>query len=354
MVIQICNEQAILYSVFANLQTEARVDWNYIKSFLAIVETGKLEQAAQKTRVSTTTVFRHIHALEEQTGARLFDRIRGQYHLTDAGTEMLAPARQIMNSFDTISTRIAGADTTPAGLVRITAPTSFANFFLPGHIAALRQDLPDIQIDLLASNQEFNMTQRYADIAIRVAANPPEHLVGKEVRKLEWGIYGAADKHTPSKLEDLVGHAFIGASGTLASHPAFKWLEQHKTQAFDQTTDDLVAMAFLARAGVGLACLPTDLALPGLGLLAPLPDIAPNTLWVLTHPDLRNISRIRETMRYLSKALGSDTRLSLGSAPVRQASQYNEISHRHCSQSAAQAGHVYKGRSICSQTKARS
>ena len=292
------------------------MDWNYIKSFLAIAETGSLEQAAQKIRVSSTTVFRHIHALEEQAGARLFDRIRGQYNLTDAGTEMLVPARQIMNSFDIINTTISGADALPAGLVRITAPTSFSYFFLPDHLARFQERWPDIEIELLASNQEFNMTQRYADIAVRVAANPPEHLVGKEIRTLEWGIYGASDKYAPARLDDLLYEPFIGASGTLASHSPYKWLDAKGMKPQKQKTDDLIAMAHLARAGCGLACLPSDIALPGLRLLAPLPEITANKLWVLTHPDLRNISRIRETMRWISKSLKDEPRLNLSAASV--------------------------------------
>ncbi|MBP3125979.1 LysR family transcriptional regulator [Thalassospira sp. ER-Se-21-Dark] len=288
------------------------MDWNYIKSFLAIAETGSLELAAQKIRVSNTTVFRHIHALEEQAGTRLFDRIRGQYSLTDAGTEMLVPARQIMNSFDVIKTTISGADATPAGLVRITAPTSFSYFFLPDHLASFQDQWPDIQIDLLASNLEFNMTQRYADIAVRVAPNPPEHLVGKEIRALEWGIYGAADRYQPAKLDDLLAEPFIGASGTLASYAPYKWLDANRRTPHKQQTDDLIAMAHLVGAGCGLACLPSDLALPGLRLLAPLPEIPANKLWVLTHPDLRNISRIRETMRWIAKSLKDEPRLSPG------------------------------------------
>jgi DNA-binding transcriptional LysR family regulator len=290
------------------------LDWNYIKSFLAIAETGSLEQAAQKIRVSSTTVFRHIHALEEQAGVRLFDRIRGQYNLTDAGTEMLVPARQIMNSFDIINTTISGADALPAGLVRITAPTSFSYFFLPDNIARFQERWPDIDIELLASNQEFNMTQRYADIAVRVAANPPDHLVGKEIRTLEWGIYGAADKYVHAKLDDLLSEPFIGASGTLASQSPYKWLDAKGIKPQRQKTDDLIAMAHLARAGCGLACLPTDIALPGLRLLAPLPEVTANKLWVLTHPDLRNISRIRETMRWISKSLKDEPRLHLSAA----------------------------------------
>lgn len=287
------------------------MDWNYIKSFLAIVETGTLELAAQKIRVSTTTVFRHLHALEEKTGSRLFDRISGQYRLTDAGTEMLVPARQIMNSFDVINTHVAGADADLDGLVRITAPTSFSYFLLPDYIAAMNERWPGIQVELLASNLEFNMTQRYADIAVRIAQNPPEHLVGTAVRNLEWGIYGAAGHVAPGKLDGLLDERFVGASGSLSGHAAFRWLDQKCRQPYKQRTDDLIAMAQLARAGCGLACLPTDLAVPGLQLVAQLPDISTNKLWVLTHPDLRNVSRIRETMRWISTSLRNEPRLNI-------------------------------------------
>ncbi|WP_033067060.1 LysR family transcriptional regulator [Thalassospira australica] len=287
------------------------MDWNHIKSFLAIVETGSLELAARKLRVSTTTVFRHIHALEDHTGARLFDRIRGHYHLTEAGNDMLAPARQIMNCFETIGTDVSGRDTSPSGLVRITAPTSFSYFLLPEYLSDFHKHFPDIQIDLLSSNQEFNMTQRYADIAVRVSLHPPEHLVGTEVRELQWGIYGAQNKSFPENPDSLLSEAFIGASGTLASYAPYKWLERQLRTHPVHHTDDLVAMAQLARADVGLACLPSDLAIPGLRLLRTLPEITANKLWVLTHPDLRNISRIRETMRWITRSLRNEPRLTV-------------------------------------------
>ncbi len=286
------------------------MDWNYVKSFLAIAETGSLDSASQKLRISTTTVFRHIHALEKETGSRLFDRVRGQYQLTDAGVEMMSPARQIMNSFDTIDAKVSGRDQSPSGLVRITAPTSFSYFLLPDYFARFHAEYPDIQIELMTSNQEFNMTQRYADIAIRVAQNPPEHLVGHEVRTLSWGIYGTESDTATDDLNTLFARTFIGACGTLHSHPAFKWLETRCGETKQHQCDDLVAMAHLARAGNGLACLPTDLAIPGLKLLAPLSDIASNKLWVLTHPDLRHIERIKQSMRWISKSLRSEPRLA--------------------------------------------
>ena len=142
------------------------------------------------------------------------------------------------------------------------------------------------------------MTQRYADIAIRVAQNPPEHLVGHEVRTLSWGIYGTESDAATDDLSTLFSRTFIGACGTLHSHPVFKWLETRGSETKQHQCDDLVAMAHLAR------------AIPGLKLLAPLSDIASNKLWVLTHPDLRHIERIKQSMRWISKSLRSEPRLS--------------------------------------------
>ena len=286
------------------------MDWNYMKSFLAIAETGSLEQASQKLRVSSTTVFRHIHALEKETGARLFDRVRGDYQLTEAGADMLHPARQIMNSFDAINLNISGRDVSPSGLVRITAPTSFSYFLLPDCFARFHTEHPDIQLELLTSNQEFNMTQRYADIAIRVASHPPEHLVGREVRKISWAIYGTSDDVATDDLDFLLQQNFIGACGTLRSHPVFTWLEKCHRGKIHQQSDDLIAMAQLALSGCGFACLPTDLAIPGLKRITVLKDIAPNRLWVLTHPDLRHIERIKLTMRWIASTLKNEPKLS--------------------------------------------
>ncbi|NIZ03676.1 LysR family transcriptional regulator [Thalassospira lucentensis] len=286
------------------------MDWNYMKSFLAIAETGSLEQASQKMRVSSTTVFRHIHALEKETGARLFDRVRGHYQLTEAGADMLQPARQIMNSFDAINHHISGRDISPSGLVRITAPTSFSYFLLPDCFARFRETYPDIQLELLASNQEFNMTQRYADIAIRIASHPPDHLVGREIRTISWAIYGTPDDAATDDLDFLLQQDFIGACGTLRSHPVYQWFEKSHRGEIHQQCDDLIAMAHLARAGNGFACLPTDLAVPGLKRLTLLNDIAPNRLWVLTHPDLRQVERIKLTMRWIANTLKNDPKLS--------------------------------------------
>ena len=54
----------------------------------------------------------------------------------------------------------------------------------------------------------------------------------------------------------------------------------------------LSTMAALTVAGVGLSILPSDQDGRGLKRLCRVPDIG-GELWLLTHPDLRNVRRVR-------------------------------------------------------------
>lgn len=58
----------------------------------------------------------------------------------------------------------------------------------------------------------------------------------------------------------------------------------------------------LAEAGHGLALLPNDQARPGLDRLFEFPAAKPSELWLLTHPDLQEVERIRLVMRHLAEA----------------------------------------------------
>ena len=282
------------------------MDWNTLKIFMAIVQSGNLVGAAEALGMSHSTVYRRLNDFEEQMG-RLFERLQGNYELTELGEEILQYAQRITHSFDDIERHIAGKDTQPKGIVRITAPSSFAYYELPKHLLELNKVYPDIQVELLVSNLEVNMTNRHADIALRVTSSPPDHLVGREVRRIKWGVYGPMDyihKYgRPEKIEDLEGHRFIGATGLLQNHPTFSGLDKKHPQSIGPRTDDLVAMSHLAGGAHGLVILPDDLRQPELERLFTFEPAKENQLWILTHGDLRKVERIKLVMKFLSEAL---------------------------------------------------
>ena len=65
-----------------------------------------------------------------------------------------------------------------------------------------------------------------------------------------------------------------------------------------------------ALVGVGLALLPSDQHLPDLQRLFPVEPRFTGELWLLTHPDLRHVARIKTFMEFLTERLRSDPRLA--------------------------------------------
>ncbi|GGB99116.1 LysR family transcriptional regulator [Marinobacterium zhoushanense] len=280
------------------------VDWNGLKSFLAIAESGSLSGAARDLGVNHSTMFRRLQSYEAELGGRLFDKIDNRYVLTQLGEELLDRGRQIASQFEEIERRIVGKDVLPRGRVRITAPYNIANRFLPRALAALRATYPQILIEVLSSNLEVNMNSRIADIAIRVTANPPEHLIGRKLVSIPWGIFASPSylegRETPFSLDALAEHRLIGGTGQMLNLPAFSWLEQHYPVQIATRCDELTAMSHFAEQGQGLAFLPMDQAREGIVCLGEFLPGKSSDLWLLTHPDLRRTERIRLVMEHLT------------------------------------------------------
>ncbi|MBV1787507.1 LysR family transcriptional regulator [Marinobacterium sp. D7] len=281
------------------------MDWNALKSFLAIAESGSLAGAARELGVNHSTMFRRLQSYEAELGGRLFDKIDNRYLLTPLGEELLDQGRQIATRFDDIERRLVGKDVQPKGRVRITAPYNIANRFLPQALAPLRDAYPEIEIEVLSSNLELNMNSRIADIAIRATASPPEHLIGRKLISIPWGIFAAPDyldgQAPLDSLQNLAAHRLIGGAGLMLNLPAFAWLEQHYPAQIATRCDELTAMSHFAEQGQGLAFLPLDQAREGIVCLAEFPPGKSSELWLLTHPDLRRTERIRLVMEQLTE-----------------------------------------------------
>ena len=279
-------------------------DWNGIRLFLAIAQGGSLNQAARELGVNHSTVFRRLNTLEDGIGGRLFERFGNGYQMTALGERVLPIAGKIADCFDQLDREVVGQDVQPRGVIKLTAPSNIAYHFLPGYLAKFNERYPDIHIEVLASNLTFNMNTRQADIAVRATTSPPEHLVGRKIGAVGWSVFAGKSylqsRARPTSLADLSAHRLIGATGTLRSLTGFIWLENNLARAIYSRCDDLIGMSYLAEAGQGLALLPNDQARPALEMLLAVEPAGKSDFWILTHPELRNVTRINLLMRFLS------------------------------------------------------
>ncbi|MEM8983526.1 MAG: LysR family transcriptional regulator [Pseudomonadota bacterium] len=269
------------------------MNWNDLRVFLAIAEQGTLAGAARALGNNHSTVFRRLEALENDTAVRLFDRLPTGYQLTNAGERMLSLALPVREAIDAIERDIVGRDLETAGPVRLTTAPNLARTLVPNILATLRRAHPGIEVELIVGDNDYDLNRREADLALRATTRPPEHLVGRRLATLEWWVCASrARRRVPTSIAELARFDIIGSDQTLQRLDAMRWLERNYRERIVARANDLSTMAALARANVGLAVLPSDQPEAGLRRLFALPDIG-GELWLLAHPDIRQVRRVR-------------------------------------------------------------
>ena len=293
------------------MQTKVDMDWNALKTFRAIARHRTLAGAARELGVNHSTVFRRINEFEKEVGSRLFERLKEGYILTSVGEELFQRSEKIEEAFSDLDRTVMQQDYKPQGNIVLTAPDNIAYSYLPRYLASFRKLYPDVTIELLVSNESFNLSRREADIAVRAATKVPEHLVGNKLGRCCWGVYAAEKRKRtlPKELDELANYKLIGGEGQMAPLPAFRWLEKKYAGQIVMRSNNLVAMAAMAEAGLGLAILPDDQKRPGIKRLFDCPPAKHSDIWLLTHPALRHVERIRLLMKHLREAFQADARL---------------------------------------------
>src|SRR5713226_3393842 len=84
-----------------SVYSQASMDWDNLKFFLALAETGSLSRASEKLRVDHSTVARRIEMLEHDLGVRLVERLSRSYRLTAEGERVRDRAKEIERALPT-------------------------------------------------------------------------------------------------------------------------------------------------------------------------------------------------------------------------------------------------------------
>jgi DNA-binding transcriptional LysR family regulator len=147
--------------------------------------------------VNHSTVLRRIAQLEERLGVHMFEKLPSGYRLTAAGEEVLEFADQMEASSHLLETRVFGRDQSVRGLLRVTLTPPLANHLLMPDFADFARLHPDIEMEILSSGDLANLTNREADVAIRVVYDRkslPLNLHGLKGPELFGGVYMSRDR----------------------------------------------------------------------------------------------------------------------------------------------------------------
>jgi DNA-binding transcriptional LysR family regulator len=286
------------------------IDWNLIRSFLAVSDSGSLIAAAKAQGVSQPTIGRHIDELEAATGLTLFVRGRGGMILTQAGLSLLEDARGMAAEAQRFSLKAAGRAAEVSGAVRITASDVVSNYILPPILTALKDAEPGIDIELVPSNAVANLLARDADIAIRMVRPLQNDVIATKVNEMAMGTYAHQTYldafGEPESIEDFNGHRLVGYDRDMLILNGMAELGIRGDRShFTFRTDDQVAYWELVKAGAGIGFGAHWIArkTPELRALLPLLPIPALPMWLASHQELKTSLKIRRAMDFLDAEL---------------------------------------------------
>lgn len=286
------------------------LDWNLIKSFVAVAETGSLSAASRRLNASQPTLGRHVTELEHALGVTLFRRGRRGYQLTEAGTVLYERGKVVSDEAAAFSLLALGSVEAIEGTVRIAASEVVAAYVLPGITARLGVEEPGIEVEIVASNQVENLLRRDADIAIRMVRPTQGELVARKVGDIPLCLAAARTyldaRGRPEALADLLDHRLIGfdRSDDIIRGFAGLGLSLSRT-AFGLRADNQIVLwqAVLAGNGIGLGQLPLAERDPAVEVVLPSLPLPILPVWLAMHRDVRTSVRIRRVADFLHEEL---------------------------------------------------
>jgi DNA-binding transcriptional LysR family regulator len=289
------------------------VDWDDLRFFLSVSERGSISAAAGFLNVNHSTVLRRLASLEKRLGARLFDRLPDGYELTAQGEELRNQLRGVSEQIESAQRSLSGRDLSFSGAIRVTTTDTLMHGLLMPYLGEFRALNPAIQIEIVINNTFLSLTRREADVAVRPSNIVPENLVGRRVGRLRSAIYASRTYlNKGKKKKDWADHNWVAPDESLHHLAQAKWLQERiPEERIVVRVDSLVGMVEAVRNSMGvgmLLCLLADDEKELVRLAEPVNELDTD-VWILTHPALKGVARIKAFTDFLYDRLRASDKL---------------------------------------------
>jgi DNA-binding transcriptional LysR family regulator len=277
------------------------LDWHDLRFVLTVARERSLAPAARVLRVNETTVSRRIARAELALGSQLFHRTKGLLLPTEIGQDVIQRAERIEAEIETLGELTAGSDSLATGSVRLTSIPLLVNRLLIPAIGELKASHPMLRLELVAEPRNLSLTKRDADLALRMARPDKEQrVIARRIGDLDFAVYGPAGR---------TGRAlpWIAPDDTMAHLSHAAWMTRAKQDEragppFLIANDSEVILHSVC-AGLGKSVLPCVIAdrEPGVVRLSGETPVLSRELWLLVHPELKHLARIKVVVAWLEQ-----------------------------------------------------
>lgn len=265
------------------------LSWEGLAVLLAALDQGSLNRAARSLRIGQATASRRLARLEDQLGARLFDRTPEGMLPTELAHQLAPHARLVEEHLADIARLASGHEATPRGRIRLALPDGLGSAFVLPRIQEFLDRFPDVDVDLRVGHAVVDLVRREADLALRfvrptkgdllvqtlgtVPIAPYVHprLAGEDPRTLRWVMFDDPD----------------------GVFQETRWVEEHIRPARKMEISVWHGLFAAAQLGIGPALLSPLVCEPaGLVPLPGLPPVPGRDLYLVCHRALRTVPRV--------------------------------------------------------------
>ena len=290
--------------------TPDQLDWNHLRGFLAAAETGSFSQAARQLGLTQPTLSRQVAALEDDLSVLLFERTARKLVLTVAGNELLSHVRRMGEAAERTALVASGQRADIRGKVRITASDMTSAMRLPPVVQTILNLAPQLEVEVVATNDISDLLRREADIAIRHVRPEQPDLVARLVKEATGHFYAA------KSLLDRVGRPQTKAEMAQMDWVSFgdnarmiEYMEglgiPLKPEAFRVGSANGIVAWEMARAGLGISPMDDKIAALSPDMERVMPDLEVTfPVWLVTHREIHTSPRIRLVFDQLAEAFG--------------------------------------------------
>ena len=292
---------------------KSRMDWDKLRVFHAVADAGSFTHAGDTLSLSQSAVSRQVHSLEESLGVMLFHRHARGLILTEQGELLYRSVHDVFHQLAMTEAVLTDSKERPEGPLRITTTVAFGSTWLTREIKKFIEDYPGIDVSLILTDSDLDITMREADCAIRFAMPTRGDLIQRHLRTVRSRLYASPEylrtHGMPKSVEDLDGHLIVFGDDGPVPTPSINWPlgfqeNEHGIRPVLKV-NNIYGIYRAVVSGLGIAPLPSYMTRLSSELVHVLPElVGPEIDMYFVYPEeLRDSMRISMFRDFLIRSL---------------------------------------------------
>jgi DNA-binding transcriptional LysR family regulator len=259
------------------------MDWDKLRIFHAVAEAGSFTHAGDTLNLSQSAVSRQISALEDSLRVPLFHRHARGLILTEQGELLYRTAHEVFGKLAMTEAQLTESKDRPKGQLKVNTTVAFGSTWLAPRMREFMEVYPEIEVHLILSENELDLSMREADLAVRLSPPRQADLIQRHLLTVHIHVYAAASyikmHGMPKSAEDLDEHRIVVyGHDTRPPVPDVNWLlrvgrKNNNLRRPAMTVNNVYAVMRAVESGAGLGALPEFMVQGGSELVSVLPEL---------------------------------------------------------------------------------